>query len=147
MRYINTITITITITRNQRVNRRDASISASTRKGNRSFFLCLRLCMRRCVARVYRDNASISTKRKPSCQRNAYSLLNIRVVFIALQRPLERATNKPIVLHNNSSYRIFFLIPLENRVNAAYGVQCLLCHKIEALISDDDEGYGNVRKQ
>ena len=44
-------------TRNQRVNRGDAS----TRKGNRSLFLCLRLCLRPCVARGNRDYASIST--------------------------------------------------------------------------------------
>ena len=55
--------------KNQRVNQGDASISASidgasSSKGNRSFFLCLRLCLRRCVARVKQDNASISTRKQ-----------------------------------------------------------------------------------
>ena len=68
-------------TRNQRVNQGDANISASinasTRKGNRSFFLCLRLCLRRCVARVNRDNASISTRKQRSSQKLSTELCSV----------------------------------------------------------------------
>ena len=56
-------------TRNQRVHRGDGSISASTRKGNRSFFLCLRLCLRRYVTRVNRDNAGIRTRKQKSSHK------------------------------------------------------------------------------
>ena len=55
-------------TRNQRVNLGDASISASikasTKKGNRSFFLCSCLCLRRCVARVNRNNTQAQEENK-----------------------------------------------------------------------------------